>query len=89
MAEMEAGTQGSHRLGRPPGDPESIRRKRVVTLVTDAEFEKLARIADEEEKSLSAMVHHIMGWFTCVHMYAPQKAVIGGSDRQRLIEEIK
>ena len=73
MAEMEAGTQGSHRLGRPPGDPESIRRKRVVTLVTDAEFEKLARIADEDEKSLPAMVRQIVGLLICVHIYAPQK----------------
>ena len=63
MAETESGTQGNHRLGRPPGDPESIRRRRVVTLVTDSEFEKLARIADEEEKSLSAMVHQIISQY--------------------------
>ena len=60
MAKTEAGTHGNHRFGRPPGDPESIRRKRVVTLVTDSEFEKLARIADEKEKSLSSMVHQII-----------------------------
>lgn len=60
MAKTEAGTQGRRRLGRPPGTPESIRHKRVVTLMTDAEFEKLAKIADENEKSVSAMVHQII-----------------------------
>ncbi len=60
MDKTEVGIQGSRRLGRPPGAPESIRRNRVVTLMTDAEFEKLTRIADEEEKSVSAMVHQII-----------------------------
>ena len=60
MAKMEGGTAGSHRLGRPPRAPESIRRRRVVTLMTDAEFEKLARLADEEEESVSAFVHQII-----------------------------
>ena len=60
MARTEAKTHGSHRLGRPPGAPESIRRNRVVTLLTDAEFEKLVRFADEEEKSVSAFVHQII-----------------------------
>ena len=60
MAKTEVGTQGIRRLGRPPGAPESIRRKRVATLVTDAEFEKLTKLADEEDKSVSAMVHQIV-----------------------------
>jgi hypothetical protein len=60
VARTEIGTQTSHRLGRPPGAPESIRNKRVVTLMTDAEFEKLIKIADEEEKSVSALVHQIV-----------------------------
>ena len=65
MAKIDAGTPGSQRLGsqrlgRPPGSPESIRRRRVVTLMTDAEFEELARLADEEGKSVSAFVHQII-----------------------------
>jgi len=60
MTKPQIGTQSSRRLGRPPGAPESIRNKRVVTLMTDAEFEKLMKVADEEEKSVSALVHHIV-----------------------------
>ena len=56
MAKTEAGTRSSRRRGRPPGSPESTRQKRVVTLMTNAEFEKLTRIADENDKSVSAMV---------------------------------
>ena len=60
MAKTEVGTQGGRRLGRPPGAPESIRHKRVVTLMTNAEFKKLTKIADENEKSVSALVHQIV-----------------------------
>jgi hypothetical protein len=60
MAKPEFRTQGSRRLGRPPGAPESLRHKRVVTLMTNAEFEKLTKIADKEEKSVSALVHQII-----------------------------
>ncbi len=59
MAKREAGA-GRSRLGRPPGTPESIRGKRVVTLMTDAEYEKLAKFASEEDKSISALVHQIV-----------------------------
>jgi hypothetical protein len=60
MAKTEVGTQGGHRLGRPPGAPESIRHRRVVTLMTDAEFEKLTKIAEKDGKSLSALTHEIL-----------------------------
>jgi hypothetical protein len=60
MARTKVGTQADRRLGRPPGNPESIRHKRVVTLMTDAEFKKLAKIADENERSVSALVHQIV-----------------------------
>ena len=60
MDKAEVCTERSRRLGRPPGPPESIRHKRVVTLMTDAEFEKLTKIADEKEKSVSALVHQIV-----------------------------
>ena len=60
MDKAEVGTERSRRLGRPPGAPESIRHNRVVTLMTDAEFEKLTKIADEKEKPVSALVHQIV-----------------------------
>ena len=60
MAKTEAGEHGGRRLGRPPGAPGSIRRKRVVTLMTDAEFENLSRIAEGKEQSVSALVHQIV-----------------------------
>jgi hypothetical protein len=60
MAKTEAGNPTNHRRGRPPGDPESVRHRRVVTLVTDAEYEKLTKSADENEKSISALVHQIV-----------------------------
>lgn len=44
----------------PPGAPESIRHERVVTLMTDAEFEKLTKLSHENEKSVSALVHQLV-----------------------------
>ena len=63
MANTEDGLKGGRKLGRPPGDPESSRRKRVVTLMTDAESEKLAQIAEMEGKSVSALVHEVLSRF--------------------------
>ncbi len=60
MAKTEVGAQPCRRLGRPPGPPEAIRRKRVVTLMTDAEFEKLKTIAEKQGKSVSALTHEIL-----------------------------
>ncbi len=60
MAKTEVGNQPRRRLGRPPGAPESIRRKRVVTLITDSEFEKLTKIAEKEGKSVSALTHEVL-----------------------------
>jgi hypothetical protein len=60
MSNAEVGTRSGRRLGRPPRAPESIRHKRVVTLMTDAEFVKLTKVADKNEKSVSAMVHQII-----------------------------
>jgi hypothetical protein len=44
---------------RPSDTVEELaeRRNRVVTLLTDAEFEKLRKIADKEGRSASALVH--------------------------------
>ena len=48
------------RLGRPPHPPESVRGNRVVTFVTDAEYEKLERLAERSDRSLSAAVYEIL-----------------------------
>ena len=58
--QAEFGSQRRRKLGRPPGDPESIRRNRVVTLTTDIEFEQLTKIAEKEGKSVSALTHEIL-----------------------------
>lgn len=60
MTKKEVAPQPRRRLGRPPAAPESIRRKRVVTLVTNDEFEKLTKIAEKEGKSVSALTHEIL-----------------------------
>ena len=46
--------------GRPARAPETVRSKRVVTFVTDAEFKQLETIAWQEERSLSAVVYRIL-----------------------------
>jgi len=48
------------RMGRPPQPTKTARRNRVVTLVTDAELKKLSALADDENRSLSAVVHQIL-----------------------------
>jgi hypothetical protein len=60
MAKTKADLKGGRKLGRPPGDPESKRHNRVVTLMTDAESEKLTQIAELEDKSVSALVHDVL-----------------------------
>ncbi len=47
-------------MGRPPQPTKTARRNRVVTLVTDAELKKLLALADDEDRSLSAVVHQIL-----------------------------
>lgn len=48
------------RMGRPPGSAESLRRNRVVTMVTDSELKRLTAIAEAEDESLSAAVHKLL-----------------------------
>ena len=48
------------RRGRPPQPPETVRRNRVTTFLTDDEFEKLERVAAETEKSLSAALYQLV-----------------------------
>jgi len=59
MGNREAKTS-SKRMGRPPGRPDKIRNRRVVTMVTGQEFERLTKIADTSGKSLSAVVHQLV-----------------------------
>ena len=48
------------RMGRPPSSPDKVRRNRVVTMVTDAEFAQLKSLAEAEGKSLSLVVYAVL-----------------------------
>ena len=50
----------STKRGRPSTVPEKARSKRVVTFVTTSELAELEQIAEEEDRSLSAVVHRII-----------------------------
>ena len=67
MAKSEAIARGKRRLGRPPGPPETVRRNRVVTLLTDTEFEELTHIAYDQGESVSALVHQIISRYLARH----------------------
>ena len=60
MAETSEKHATRRRMGRPPCPPEIVRRNRVVTMVTDAELRKLSKVANDENRSLSAVVHEIL-----------------------------
>ena len=47
-------------MGRPPGPPEKVRRNRITTFLTDAEFAKLERLADRDDVALSAAAYEIL-----------------------------
>ena len=47
-------------MGRPPGPPEKIRRNLVRAMVTDADLQKLERLADEQDLPLSTLVYEIL-----------------------------
>ncbi len=51
------------RPGRPPKSIESLRRRRGVTLMTDAEYEELVRLARDQEETVSAMVHQVLSGY--------------------------
>ena len=46
--------------GRPPHPTEKVRRNRVVVLVTDGEFEKLERLAEERALPLGTAAYEIL-----------------------------
>ncbi len=47
-------------MWRPQVSPDVARRNRVVTMVTDAEFETLQNLAKNEGESISSCVHDIL-----------------------------
>ncbi len=47
-------------MGRPPQPPETIRRNRVATFLTDAEYAKLEEIADERDVPLSQVLYEFV-----------------------------
>lgn len=48
------------RLGRPPSPPGEVRGKRVVTFLTDDEFESVRVGAEQEQISLSRYLHDLV-----------------------------
>ena len=54
---------GRPRSGRPTRASDEARSHRVVTFVTTWEQEGLEQIAQEEERSLSAVVHRIIAYY--------------------------
>jgi len=50
-------------MGRPRLDPEVARTNRIVTFVTNREMTELELIAEQEGKSLSAVVHRILSGY--------------------------
>jgi len=48
------------KFGRPPLAPEDVRNNRVVTFVTQAELMQLQELTEQQNKSLSALYHHIL-----------------------------
>jgi len=47
-------------LGRPPFPPGKTRSQRVVTFVTEAQFEQLQQLADRKDIAVSATVYQII-----------------------------
>jgi hypothetical protein len=50
-------------MGRPRTPADIARRNRVVTLVTDSQFEQLKTVAADTERSVSAVVHQVISEF--------------------------
>jgi len=54
---------GRQRLGRQRLNYETARSNRIVSFVTNSELWKLERIAEQERKSISAVVPQILSGF--------------------------
>ena len=48
------------RLGRPPKPRDEVRSERVVSFVTQGEFEVLCELANDRGGSISAVIHSIL-----------------------------
>lgn len=59
------------RRGRPPSPPESVRGHRIVTFVTDNEFEHLTRLSEELNTPLSATVYKLLSKYLAEHDSSP------------------
>jgi hypothetical protein len=46
--------------GRPKSSKKTARPNRIVTFVTDAELRQLKQVANDEERSMAAVVHRII-----------------------------
>lgn len=60
--------------GRPRIDAGKRRERRIVTFVTEVEFEQLSRLAADSERSLSYVAHHLI---------VKQLSLIEADDRSR------
>jgi hypothetical protein len=47
-------------MGRPPGPPESVRRNRVATTLTDAELEQLERLAADRGVPVGTALYQLV-----------------------------
>lgn len=56
MAQVSSGKA----LGRPPLSRKLARNNRIVTFVTDDELGKIVQIAENQQKSISAVCHKIL-----------------------------
>jgi hypothetical protein len=56
MAQVNSGKT----LGRPPLSPKLARNNRIVTFVTDDELAGIVQIAENQQKSISAVCHKIL-----------------------------
>ena len=55
-----AQVNSSKTLGRPPLSRKLARNNRIVTFVTDDELGKIVQIAEDQQKSISAVCHKIL-----------------------------
>ncbi len=48
------------RPGRPAGRPEKVRRNRTVVMLTDADFEKLGRLAEKLDLPMGTVAYQFV-----------------------------
>ncbi len=60
---LSSNTSPAAPRGRPKRPAKDVRSKRVVTFLTDSELQGLERIAIDEDRSLSSVVHRIVSLY--------------------------